>query len=526
MTTYLIDNDSYDTTANSTNAFNLGGGDSLILTAGGSLIATGINSIGLNLLSGGTDYATIDGTVYGAYEGIASVGAESSVALFVNGDVYGGQNGILLGAIGDTTSSYNVTIGAAGVVEADFGVGIFLIGASADVTVNGQVDSTVDGITDYATSSQIVIGATGVVTGNVGIYGGTSLTINGAVEGQYDGLLSAAGAVVNIGTTGAVSGGSSAGIEASGNATISNAGLVEGATGILVDGGVSVALSNTGTILDGVNFSAGSYDSITNTHGTISGAVTLGQYDTLINSDGAIGNGVVLAYGDTVTNNGTIASGIQGGGGASIQNAGTITGGIADSNAATDTIDNMGRILGTINEHAASLTNSGTMHGEIYFATQSTLDNSGTITGKVIFAGSDDTVTNSGTIHGLVTLGTGDSFTNSGAIHGGLDLGAGDTLDTSTGSVTGHIVASASNTFDFSGSFGKYEIAGFVPVAGHATSYDVMDFASDDFTSYTELQSHMAQVGKDVVITLDAADDIVLMGVKLTNLNAHDFLFT
>jgi hypothetical protein len=36
----------------------------------------------------------------------------------------------------------------------------------------------------------------------------------------------------------------------------------------------------------------------------------------------------------------------------------------------------------------------------------------------------------------------------------------------------------------------------------------------------------MAQVGADVVITLDATDDIVLLGTKLTTLNAHDFAFT
>jgi len=36
----------------------------------------------------------------------------------------------------------------------------------------------------------------------------------------------------------------------------------------------------------------------------------------------------------------------------------------------------------------------------------------------------------------------------------------------------------------------------------------------------------MAQVGKDIVITLDPTDDIVFMGVKLTSRNAHDFPFT
>ena len=70
------------------------------------------------------------------------------------------------------------------------------------------------------------------------------------------------------------------------------------------------------------------------------------------------------------------------------------------------------------------------------------------------------------------------------------------------------------------------QIADFAVYATHHTGYDVIDFANDEFTSYTGLQTHMAQVGKDVVITLDATDDIVLIGTKLTQLATHDFLFT
>jgi hypothetical protein len=431
-----------------------------------------------------------------------------------------------------------VVVNDSGTIDSQSGGAIFVGGGtSADLTVNGSIMGFIWGIYSDATSATLVEGPQGMISAiNAGVqlWSQTNATVDGGVEGDLDGIdVFGSGSVVSIGESGSVSGANGAGIDvAAVTERIDNAGTIKGATGILASPSntgsapSAITLVNTGTILGGINLAASSYDTITNTHGTIGGVVTLGQYDTMANSGGTIGSGIVLAYGDTVTNSGTIDGGIQGNGGESIQNAGTITGGIADSNAATDTIDNMGRIFGTIDQQSSHLTNSGTIHGLVYFGAQSTLDNSGTIAGKVTFAGSDDIVTNSGTIHSLVTLGTGDSFVNSGAINGGLDLGANDTLDTSTGSVTGHIVASTSDTFDFSGSFGKYEISGFVAAVGHPTTFDVIDFASDDFSSYTELQSHMAQVGKDVVITLDANDDIVLVGTKLAYLNTHDFLFT
>jgi len=182
--------------------------------------------------------------------------------------------------------------------------------------------------------------------------------------------------------------------------------------------------------------------------------------------------------------------------------------------------------MGTISLDNAAVTNSGLIHGNIVFATLAALANDGTIAGSVTFNGTADTVTNNGTIHGVVTLGEDDTFVNTGAIHGNLVLGVSDFLNMSTGTVAGEIVASTSDTFDFSGQFGHYQIADFAVYATHHTGYDVIDFANDEFTSYTGLQTHMAQVGKDVVITLDATDDIVLIGTKLTQLATHDFLFT
>ena len=76
--------------------------------------------------------------------------------------------------------------------------------------------------------------------------------------------------------------------------------------------------------------------------------------------------------------------------------------------------------------------------------------------------------------------------------------------------------------FDFSGSFGHNTIYDFL---ASGSPHDVVDFANDTFTSYAELQSDMAQVGKNVVITLDATDTIILKSVSLAALVSHDFIF-
>jgi Ca2+-binding RTX toxin-like protein len=61
-------------------------------------------------------------------------------------------------------------------------------------------------------------------------------------------------------------------------------------------------------------------------------------------------------------------------------------------------------------------------------------------------------------------------------------------------------------------------------VAGDSSG-DVIDLAGYGIMSFTELQGHMRQVGNDVVITLDAADEITLHDVVLSSLNARDFAF-
>jgi hypothetical protein len=131
-------------------------------------------------------------------------------------------------------------------------------------------------------------------------------------------------------------------------------------------------------------------------------------------------------------------------------------------------------------------------------------------------------LTNSGLIHGAVSMGTGDTLINTGAIDGSVVLGSADTLDTSHGEITGTVKAAVSDTFDFSGSFGHNTILGFV---SSGATRDTIHFQSDDFANYAAVQAHMAQVGSDVVITLDPADTIVLENMTLAHLVSHDFTF-
>ena len=537
----------------------------------------GFNLLGAsNILIGsqGVLSANSDGIFVGANAGGSAITVDGSI-LSADG------SGLAVNA------QTNITVNAGAVVSAKDCGALFFAGSAGSALFNaGTIESSHNSNNDiYIPDSNIEINNSGVLAGPVDpidVYGANALIVNsGTIDGGDGGSIvmfgpandttiensgTIDGAIQNAGSTGPMYLSNSGTIQSAGiavtgtnsNDTVTNSGTIHGS---VVMGTGTDAVTNEGKILGTVSF-AGVGDTIDNS-GSISGSVTLGSGDEMsntgvvtqgisgtgeeidnqgkisggihfgedggdqvTNTQGTISGGITLGMNDTLTNSGgTISGGITGYGSDTIVNSGTITGPISDSQP-VDSLDNSGTIVGSISLQDAIATNSGLIHGNIEFTTQSAFANDGTITGSLTFEGSGDTVANDGTIHGLVTLGAGDSFVNTGAIHGNLDLGACDTLAMSTGTVAGGIVASTSDTFDFSGQFGHYQIADFAGYSNHHTGYDVIDFASDEFTGYTELQSHMAQVGNDVVITLDATDDIVLVGAKLTQLTAHDFLFT
>ena len=85
------------------------------------------------------------------------------------------------------------------------------------------------------------------------------------------------------------------------------------------------------------------------------------------------------------------------------------------------------------------------------------------------------------------------------------------------------INARASDTFDYHGLFGNETIDSFT--AGTGSTHDTLQFAANDFGSFTAVQSAMSQVGADTVIRLDATDSITLVSVTKSNLVSADFKF-
>ena len=113
------------------------------------------------------------------------------------------------------------------------------------------------------------------------------------------------------------------------------------------------------------------------------------------------------------------------------------------------------------------------------------------------------------------------TLTNTGVVDGDVKLGAHDTFR--VGDVTGAVTATTNDLFEFSGNFGNATIGGFV--AGSGATNDIIQFATNDFSTFAKVKAASTQQGADVVIRLDASDSITLTGVTLTSLVAANFTF-
>jgi trimeric autotransporter adhesin len=192
-----------------------------------------------------------------------------------------------------------------------------------------------------------------------------------------------------------------------------------------------------------------------------------------------------------------------------------------------NTFDNAGTVDGRVSIAAGSdtFTNAGTIDGEVKFwstGTGNSMTNSGAITGGITLPGSSSAA-NHGQIYGDMVLGASDTLVNTGTIHGNVTLGASDTFDVSPGIVTGVVNAGASDLFEFSGDFGKVTFNDFV--GGTGTNHDTIQFAANDFSTFSQVQAASSQAGSDVVIKLDATDSITLNNVTLSSLASADFTF-
>jgi serralysin len=109
--------------------------------------------------------------------------------------------------------------------------------------------------------------------------------------------------------------------------------------------------------------------------------------------------------------------------------------------------------------------------------------------------------------------GSGNEYLSGGNGNDKLTGGGGtDTLNGGAGN----------DTFIFAANFGKDVIADFQNTNGEQ---DIIQFDHTVFADFSAVQSHMAQVGGNVVITVDANDTITIQDSSVGHLSADDFRF-
>jgi hypothetical protein len=466
MTSTLI-NTLVEVTANGADAFDVtGNGDTLLVTSAGALASMdGGNGI---TASGNFESVTVDGLAYGASGlGVSMNGIRST--LVVDGEAQG-DAGVQLA---NGAASDSVYVGAQGVVTGLLS-GFYLVDTNAQIVNDGHVFGSEYGIDAFSSS-------------------GDTITNNGVISNPGTAALADSAAItVNLSTS----------------ETVDNAGLISAPQAIYVEDGSSAAIRNSGTILGTLTVTDTSQVTIDNS-GTWHGATLelASSADNGLTNSGKIHGAISFGGGDnTFTSSGSLVGSVSfGSGDNAFTSSDTLTGSISFGGG-----NNV-------------FTNSGTLTGAVSFGDgTNTLTNSGTITGAIAFEGSTDQLINDGLIHGSVAMGNSDTLTNAGTIHGSVYLGVNNEFLSNGGEVTGALSANTSDLFDFSGAVGHVTIDGFVSTGA---THDVIHFGNDDFANYAALQAAMTQVGRDVVITLDAGDSIVLGNTTLAHLVSHDFTF-
>ncbi len=287
MAFYVINSsNSINNTTNSASALQLGLGDSAIIMAGGSVLATGTSARGV-YVNGNAENST----------------------LIVNGFVYGTSTGIL---------SY---------------------GTYAQITINGQVASDHTGVS-MANNGYLYISPTGVVSGSEGITISNSSVVNdGAVNGiGNDAIQMSSGWLTNNGLI-------SSRIDAifyggDGAGRITNTGTMQGDLSTYYNASAATAkltIDNSGEWIGRLGLTPGD-DSVTNT-GTITGDISLGDGNNTLDSRfGFVGgqvsagsgiDSILLGAGDTIISGGGGADTIDGGAGYDIVSYGSSPTGVS-----------------------------------------------------------------------------------------------------------------------------------------------------------------------------------------------------
>ena len=450
-----------------------------------------------------------------------------------------------------------------------------------DYTVTGNVTDTGtepvyslsggDTLTISAAASLVQTANSSVTAGTVKGFGTNLVTNNGYLSNVGNAIL-IVGGLMTINNTGTIKGGSRADTRSlaainvdEGSSAINNSGVITNETGhaiIMAASGITntMQIVNTGLIAS---------------YGKVAAIVTEWNTPVSINNSGVIYGGVgfdyyrsfASLYQAALTLNNTVGGVVVGDIARAVGNESGLNPGSASMSA--DTIQNDGLIKGNVilGLGVDHMTNSGTVIGSVNLGLGDdfyTASGSGSVSVAIIGGFGVDTITGGSgadTIYGdnvsgdttggadILSGGAGNDTLNGGygadtlygnqdndalygnqgndALYGGQGndtLYGGQGNDMLVGGVGDDVLAGnlGDDTFVFGAGFGRDTISDLHSASG---DFDRIQFQQGTFSSYADVQAHMAQSGSDVVITLDANDTITVLNTTVSALTADHFLF-
>lgn len=431
----------------------------------GTVVASGAQTRGVVLNSGGAISNAASASIAGGYDGVDINGAAGSLN---NAGAIAGltNNAAYLGAGGSVTNQSGGTVSGNtnGVVVSNGNRSVInngLITASSGIGVNLQTGAT--GIAYIDNSGSVIGGHGGVGLGSTSAASASTLVNTGLIQGTAgNGAYLGAAASLTNAATGRISGNGAGGygVYIGGAATVLNQGSITSAnyTGLALKAGGSLTNASGGVIAANTAVSTGqgvvlSADgAVTNApSGVISGYIavsaryggSIGNSGTILGgTTGSYGAGVVFGHGGTLDN---VASGtIAAGGGVvgrnqpvTLINDGTIQGNIGDA----ITLDQGGVV-----QNGARGVIGGNAHGVVILHQAGTVQNAGTITassptGEAVYLGA-------GSANRLIVAGQA-AFV--GEVNGGNSAGstAVSTLELASGAGTGTLTGIGSQIINF-----------------------------------------------------------------------------
>lgn len=266
----------------------------------------------------------VDGTVFGALNGIAGAGAGMTLAIGEQGEVRGGS----IGLYGIWSFTGLSTITNHGHVSSAGGYGMFVRGGGNIVENFGTISGRLDGLwLGIDGSHQDVVINHGTISGGAG--GSVARDLNGVLMASDSSTLFNSGTISAAADGGAAVALGLAGFGGGNFAVITNAGSLISARGLGIDGTQTnqgfLTVVNTGFISGGIRATTGD-DTVTN-GGTILGNVDLGLGSNTITNRGMVNGFVLTGAGDDRYDGrgGSVTGGIFGGEGAD-----TLIGGAED----------------------------------------------------------------------------------------------------------------------------------------------------------------------------------------------------